>query len=381
MLVLGVLSGTSLDGLDVAVADLRWQGSTIVLRPLGEHEHPWPHELRARLSAVLPPAATSAEEICQLDTLVGQQVAAAVAGLDADLVASHGQTIFHWVEDGSARGTLQLGQPAWIAEATGLPVVADLRARDIAAGGHGAPLASILDVLWLAGGPTPTAALNLGGIANVTLVDAEPPVAFDTGPGNCLLDVAAERVSSGRMRSDVDGRLAAAGTVRDDLLARLLAEPYFAATPPKSTGRELFHAGLVDNALAGLPPVTGTDLLATLTELTAVTVAQACSGVGRVVASGGGVRNPALLAALRRRLDGAELITCDELGLPAGAKEAYLFALLGFLTFHQVPGVLAGLTGSTTPRILGSITPGAAALRLPPPGRPPTGVVVDRRSS
>ena len=377
MIVAGLISGTSMDALDVAVADLTLADGVITLRPLGAQEHPWPSDLRTRLLALLPPAPTTAGEICDLDQAVGQATAdAAVAALArfadgrGDLISSHGQTVFHRVVDGHARGTLQLGQPAWVVEATGLPVVSDLRARDIAAGGEGAPLASTLDALWLGGGP-PRAALNLGGIANVTVLDGESVLAFDTGPASCLLDAAAQRRTG--EPCDRDGRLALAGRVDELLLARLLAEPYYAKAAPKSTGRELFTTEYVD-----APDVADADLLATLTELTAVTVADACRpyGLTEVVASGGGVRNPALLAALRHRLAPTPLVTTDERGLPADAKEAYLVALLGFLTWHQLPGVVPGGTGSSVPHVLGRLSPGDAPLHLPAPGPPPRLLVV-----
>ncbi len=391
MIVIGLISGTSLDAIDAAAAELSWRGTEIVLRPLGHAEHPWPAALRARLLAALPPAATTMEEVCALDVLAGEAFGAAartaareLAGGQADLIASHGQTLFHWVESGHARGTLQLGQPACIVEATGLPVVSDIRARDIAAGGQGAPLASTLDALWLAdAGGARRAALNLGGIANITVVGAPgaPVLAYDTGPANCLLDVEATRLTAGAQPSDTDGRLARAGRMRPDLLERLLAEPYYALPAPKSTGRELFHAGYITPMLAGLPAVSGPDLMATLTELTAATVAAACArhGVVEVVASGGGVRNPALLDALSRRLAPTRLVTSEQRGLPAGGKEAYLMALLGFLTWHGVPGVVPGATGSAVPRVLGRICPGDSPLHLPDPMPAARSLVIERR--
>ncbi len=383
MIVLGLISGTSVDAIDVAAADLGWDGDVITLRPLGHAERPWPESVRRRLLAALPPGPCSAEELCQLDALAGEAFAeaaswgnAALAGGRAALVGSHGQTVFHWVEDGRVRGTLQIGQPAIIAERTGAPVVSDFRARDVAAGGHGAPLASTLDALWLAGDGGPRAALNLGGIANVTLVGraGTPAMAFDTGPANCLMDAEA-LAATGRAR-DEDGTLALAGTVREDLLARLLAEPYYARAAPKSTGRELFRSGYVASRAAGLPPAPLPDLIATLAELTAATVADACraQGVTEVVASGGGTRNPALMARLAARLGPTPLVTSEERGLPADGKEAYLFALLAFLTWHGVPGVVPGATGSRTPRLLGRISPGHGPLSLPAPAGPPGGL-------
>ncbi|MEU6130397.1 anhydro-N-acetylmuramic acid kinase [Saccharopolyspora sp. NPDC047091] len=382
--VLGLLSGTSMDGIDVAAAELSTAGDGVAaLRPLGFAEVPYPPALRERLAAALPPAAVDAHEFCVLDTEIGRAFAdAARHGIaefgDADLISSLGQTLYHWVEDGRARGTTQLGQPAWIAEATGLPVIADLRARDIAAGGHGAPLAGVLDALWLADRPGPVVALNIGGIANITVVGGPEPLAYDTGPGNALLDAAAARVTGGTAASDVDGRLAAAGQVRAELLDRLLADGYYRSEPPKSTGKEHFNAAHLDEALRGAGfdghEPDGPDLLATLTELTAATVADACHrhGAREVVASGGGVRNPALLAALRRRLGtGVDLHVSDDLGLPAAGKEGYLAALLGWLTWNGLPGNVPGTTGADGPRLLGSITPGTGPLRPPEPAAAP----------
>lgn len=390
--VLGILSGTSVDAVDVAVADLAAASGELSLDPLGHTEIPYPDELRLRLRAALPPAAVGAGELCALDTDVGRAFAeAALAGLDeigaghVDLIASLGQTLFHWVEHGSAKGTLQLGQPAWIAEATGTPVVSDLRVRDVAAGGHGAPLAATLDALWLAAGEVqPSAAVNIGGIANITIVGLGDTLAYDTGPGNVLLDCAATLVA-GQDR-DTDGSLAARGTVRGDLLDALLADPHYAAPPPKSTGREHFTEHYLREHLARIGEVTAPDLLATLTRLTAVTIGDACRshGVRAVVVSGGGTANPSLMAALRRELDstGITLATSDEpgggtAGLPPAGKEAHLTALLGFLTWHGLAGTIPTATGARGARILGSITPGAGALRLPEPlTEPPRGLRV-----
>lgn len=360
-----------MDAVDVAVADLVLTGDTVDLVPVGHTELPYPAELRAALLDALPPGTTTVEQVCRLDTTIGQAFAAAaghalatIADGRADVIASLGQTVYHWVEGDRALGTLQLGQPAWIAEATGLPVVSDLRARDVAAGGHGAPLAGVLDGLWLRDSDATTAALNIGGIANITVVTpGRPALAFDTGPGNALLDAAARMISGGVWHQDVDGDLAAQGKVDPTLLEVLLADPYYSLAPPKSTGKERFHREHLSSALAKVGHVAGDDLLATLVELTATTIADAClaNGVTRVVASGGGVRNPTLMAALRRLIAPAELLTSDDLGLPASAKEAYLTALLGFLTWCGVPA------GTTRHRLLGTVTPGAEALRLPVP--------------
>ncbi|MEV4450179.1 anhydro-N-acetylmuramic acid kinase [Streptomyces mirabilis] len=372
MRVIGLMSGTSYDAIDAAAAELTLEGEDLTLRPLGMVGEAYDDALREALAAALPPAATTLAEVCRLDTLIGQAFAAAAVRADrelcgggAELVASHGQTVYHWVEDGRAHGTLQLGQPAWIAEATGLPVVADFRPRDIAAGGQGAPLVSLVDLLWLRGRAGTPVALNLGGIANLTAPDG---TAFDSGPGCALVDVAVRGLTGGRLHYDVDGALAARGTVHEPLVDRLLAEPYYALPAPKTTGKELFHLGHLRDALTGFGTLTAEDVIATLTRLTARTVADAVRSVGatEVIASGGGTRNPALMAMLGAELPGVPVRTSDALGLPAAAKEAYAFAVLGFLTLHGLTGTDPVSTGARHPSVLGSITPGRSGLRLPP---------------
>jgi anhydro-N-acetylmuramic acid kinase len=374
--VIGMLSGTSYDGVDAAVARLSLDDDVVTLQPLGLHSEDIPADLRRRIGAALPPQATSLEEVCRLDTELGQlfgRVAAAadteLAGGAADLVVSHGQTVFHWVDGGSPLGTLQLGAAAWIAAGSGLPVVSDLRTRDITRGGHGAPLASTLDALLLLHDGAARGALNLGGIANLTLRDsAGRIVAYDIGPASALMDSAVVDLTGGAERMDRDGARAARGTVDDELLADLLAEPYYRLPPPKSTGKELFHADYVRRVL-GDRTIGGDDLLATLTELTARLVAGACAehGLAELVAAGGGVRNPVLMRRITELAPGTRVRPIDDFGLPAQAKEAYLFALLGFLSVHGLPGTIASATGADAGSVLGSLTPGRAPLRLPEP--------------
>ena len=408
MIVLGLSSGTSVDAIDAAAADFHLDpGGVLHMRPLGHTEYSWPAALRERILKALPPAAVDMGEVTQLDTLIGQELGRAgrqavddVAGGDVDLVASHGQTLYHWVVGARAHGSLQLGNAAWIAERTKRPVISDFRVADIAAGGQGAPLVSVLDALWLGRDPQSpdgapvglSAALNIGGIANVTLVgEVDAPVTgWDTGPGNCLVDLAAQALTG--QPFDRDGALGAAGIVDQAALHALLDDPYFAAMAPKSTGRELFDATYVPRKLASVrPDLTGPDLVATLTELTAVTVAHGLLAVAgslpagrrpagttaadpsrevrRVVVSGGGAHNPTLLARLRALLpQGCELLTADQLGMPVDAKEAYLFALLGFLSAHGVAGTAQGAqrrrsTGARRAAVLGSLTPPTPLVR------------------
>ncbi|WP_030785990.1 anhydro-N-acetylmuramic acid kinase [Streptomyces sp. NRRL S-920] len=372
MRVIGLMSGTSYDAIDAAAADLTLDGDRLALTPLGLISRGYDEGLRAALAAALPPATTTLADVCRLDTAIGRAFAAAAVEADrelcdgeAELVASHGQTVYHWVADGQVRGTLQIGQPAWIAEATGLPVVADFRPRDIAAGGQGAPLVSLVDRMWLRGRPGAPAALNLGGIANITAADG---TAFDTGPANALIDAAVGEATGGRLAYDLDGRIAARGTVHEALLDRLLAEPYYALPAPKTTGKELFHLPYLRAALQGFEALSTEDVVATLTRLTARTAADAVRSVraSEVIVSGGGTRNPVLMAFLREELGGvAPVRTSDELGLPSVAKEAYAFAVLGFLTLHGLPGTVPTSTGARHASVLGSITPGRRGMRWP----------------
>ncbi|MFI7059629.1 anhydro-N-acetylmuramic acid kinase [Kribbella sp. NPDC050124] len=369
MRVIGLMSGTSYDAIDAAAADLRLDGDRLVLTPLGLLSQPYPSSVRDALEGSLPPANTSMEQVCRLDTGIGQafadvarQAVEQLCGGSADLIVSHGQTVFHWVDGGTVRGTLQLGQPAWIAEATGTTVVSDLRARDVAAGGQGAPLVSIIDVLWLRGRTGVPIALNLGGIANITVVHGEP-VAFDTGPANALIDAVVTELT-GRPY-DVDGAMAGRGRVHGELLKRLLDEPYYARSAPKSTGKELFNLACLAGALEGLSSeVPADDLVATVTLLTARTVAEAVRRYGgtEVVASGGGIRNPVLMHMLASELGSVPVRSTDELGLPSAAKEAYAFAVLGFLTVNGLGGTVPSCTGARHSSVLGSITPGARGL-------------------
>jgi anhydro-N-acetylmuramic acid kinase len=383
--VLGLISGTSHDGIDAAAVDFTLRGDVLHGHVTAATSTPYDPALRARIRAALPPAGTTLAEVCALDTLIGQAFAgAAAAAPPVDAVCSHGQTVYHWVDqrsvDGTrALGTLQIGQPAWIAERLGVPVVADVRIRDITAGGQGAPLVSYLDTLLLAALPGRPAALNLGGIANIT-VPTHPAgspspgprqLAWDTGPANALIDAAVLRTGAHPAGYDVDGAIAARGRVDGQLLTELLAEPYYRLPPPKSTGKELFHEGYLDAALAR--PIEPADLIATLTALTARTVADALRGAGvdTLVVSGGGAANPTLLGMLGAELPGVRLVPSAELGAPRDAKEAIAFALIGWQTLNGLPATLPGATGARGARVLGTITPGAGPLQLPQPAEAP----------
>ncbi|UVJ40282.1 anhydro-N-acetylmuramic acid kinase [Arthrobacter sp. CJ23] len=381
MRIIGMMSGTSYDAIDAAAVDIARDGDALVLTPLGMVSEAYPGELRAALAAQMPPATTSMEQVCRLDTGIGQAFARLAVRANnelcdgtAELVASHGQTMFHWVESGRVHGTLQIGEPAWIAEATGCAVVSNFRSRDVAAGGQGAPLVSLFDAMWLRGLPGTPVALNLGGIANITVASDEP-TAFDTGPANALIDAAVTYMTSGAQRYDHNGELGARGTVNHRLLGQLLAEPYYSLPAPKSTGKELFHLPYLTAAMTatGTQGLALEDVVATLVRLTTRTVAAAVASAqgSSVIASGGGTQNPTLMRALDEELGDVELLTSDALGLPSSSKEALAFAVLGYLTANGFPGTLPGCTGARHASVLGSITPGLNGLPSAVPAATP----------
>ncbi len=369
MRVIGMISGTSFDAVEALLANFELDGDVLVCHLVEHRSVAYPPPVARSISEILPPSPTTIEQVCRLDVAIGRffgEVAKELAdehgGVDA--VCSHGQTVYHWVEGTTARGTLQLGEPAWIAELTGAMVVSDVRNRDIAAGGHGAPLASLLDVLLLGGSPTPVGSLNLGGIANVTVLGpGHEPIAFDIGPANALIDAAVEWLSGGEKRFDRDGAWAAQGQADAALVARLLDDPYFALPPPKSTGKEYFNLGYVTRRLEG-GGTSAADLLASLTVATAESVAAALRPYepGELIVAGGGTRNLTLMAALQARLPGVPMRRTDELGVPEAAKEALVFAIIGFLTLNGLPATVPSCTGAARPSVLGSLTPGRAPL-------------------
>lgn len=374
--VIGLMSGTSADGVDAALVE--WPDGPAA-RPfwlLGWREDPLPAALQARihrLAAGRVPAGDALRELAALDVELAERFAASAeavardAGVplaEVDAVASHGQTVAHHPELGA---TLQIGDPSRIAERTGLVTVADFRARDVAAGGEGAPLAPFFHHAVFGTGDESRLVLNLGGIANVTwLPRAAAPddvVAFDVGPANALLDAVVQLRTGGRERCDRDGAQAAAGRVDRALLARLLDDAFLRRPPPKSTGRERYGLAEAEALVAGW---TGTDadLLATLVAFSAEAVAAACrdflgGAPERVLVGGGGVRNRALLAALRAALGGVPVEPTDAAGVPSAAAEAMAFSLLGRNALLGIPNHLPRTTGARGARVLGEIVPGA----------------------
>jgi anhydro-N-acetylmuramic acid kinase len=378
-LYLGLMSGTSMDGIDAALLELRGDPDGLEWRLVHWAAAPYRPEQREAIHGAI--LAGSADALCSLHADLGEWLAAAARTVceraevpleEVRAIGSHGQTVWHRPPAEGWRGaTLQLGDPATIAERTGCDVVSDLRSRDVAAGGHGAPLVPLADRLLFAHPDHPRALQNIGGIGNVTWVPARgedaAPLAFDTGPGNALIDAAVELCSAGAQTFDRDGYIAERARVDTALLERLMGERYLAMEPPKSTGREEFGRPFVERLAAGYAPddeEAWGSLVATLTEFTARSIADAYErwiiprGVGDVVVTGGGARNPVLLRRIRELLDPLPVDDGASLGIDPEAKEAAAFALLAWAHLARVPGNVPTATGAAGPRILGSLTPG-----------------------
>ena len=366
-LYIGLISGTSVDAIDTALVEVEDHRPRVA----ATLAVPWEPRLQGRILAFARrDAPIEIDELSTLDAEVGDAFAeAALALLAASdthpasirAIGSHGQTLRHRV-DRPIPFTLQVGDPTRIAERTGITTVADFRRRDVAAGGQGAPLLPVLHAAAFARAGEPRAVLNLGGIANLTLLpgDEAPVRGFDTGPANCLLDAIAS--ARGLGSRDEGGRHAAAGTVHQDLLARLIADPWFAQAPPKSTGREVFNLDWLAMTGGGLDAGIATgDLLATLAELSAATIGDALRATqpetARLIACGGGVHNPHLMARLAARLPGIAVETSAAHGIDPDFVEAAGFAWLAHLTLAGLPGNLPSVTGARGYRILGAIHP------------------------
>lgn len=384
MLIVGLMSGTSLDGADAALVEIDGDDVHNIEWRL-RHSLTLPYEAERRSLIHDAILAGTADALCTLHAELGEWLAEAAlqvcadAGVplaDVDAIGSHGQTVWHRPPaDGRRGATLQLGCPATIAERTGCMVVSDFRARDVAAGGHGAPLVPWVDSLLFGDASKARALQNLGGIGNVSYVpprgNDEGVFAFDTGPGNALMDAAVEIATGGRHRFDRDGRLAAKGRVDESLLRELLRHPFFQREPPKSTGREEFGRPFVERLVEATEPEGDQDwmdLVATLTELTARSLAEAHQrwllplGVSEVVLTGGGARNPILVARVRELLDPVPVTDGAVLGVDVDAKEALAFAVLAWAHLLGIPANVPAATGARGPRVLGSMTPGTRPL-------------------
>ncbi len=365
-LAVGLMSGTSLDGVSAAL--VRLDADPPAARLVAFRQEPYAAAERGQIIEAI--ARGGAKELALLHVALAERFAGAALQLlatakmaprDLSFVASHGQTVWH--EPG--RATLQLGDAAVLAERLGVRVVSDFRSRDVAAGGQGAPLVPLADVMLFGDPERGRLLLNLGGMANVTWVPrrgvTEGALAFDTGPGVAVIDAVTRRVDPDAPY-DVDGERARRGRVASQALAQLLADPFFAQPPPKSTGRERFGIAFADR-LIELVAGSDNDAVATATALTVESVARAlqrwtpAGPTDELVISGGGARNPALVEQLAARVQPRPMLPFDHLFFDGEAKEAVAFAFLGLLTLLNRPGNLPGATGARGARVLGHVTP------------------------
>jgi anhydro-N-acetylmuramic acid kinase len=382
--VVGLMSGTSADGVTAVVTEIMGSGVDTGIEISGFRTYPYPPDLREAVFDLFGPESSTVDRICEMNFVLGEFFAeCAVKAVEAcglaldevDLIGSHGQTIHHLPRSREAfgygsRSTLQIGEAAVIAGRTGVPTVADFRKADIAAGGEGAPLTPYLDFV-LHRHPSRSRVLqNIGGIANLTYLPAgagaEDVIAFDTGPGNMVIDAVVRRYTGGSLTFDEDGRIASRGSVDERLLDQLLAHPYFEREPPKTTGREEFGEAFTMRAVreaedAGLEP---DDVVATVTALTVESISEAYRGllyngsdIDEVYVSGGGAKNNFLMESLSSRLDPIPVLEYDSLGIPGEAKEALLMAMLANEHVSGNPANLPRATGARRAVVLGSLYP------------------------
>lgn len=380
-MAVGLMSGTSADGVDAALVEIEGNGPRSRIRLIKALTLPYHPSVREEIHRISSTETGRVDLICRLNFRLGELFAEAAVMVirearlspqDVDLIGSHGQTIHHLPpQEGEKGSTLQIGEPAVIAERTGITTVADFRTRDVAAGGHGAPLTPYVHRLLFGDPIRRRVVLNLGGIANVTVVVPEcgimETMAFDTGPGNMAIDGAVKTITGGEMGFDPDGRMAADGRPDTVMLKSMLEHPFFRRKPPKSTGREEFGDTFLRSALkqAEERGLKKEDIISTLTFLTAESVARALETfvyprfeVDEVIVCGGGAWNRTLLKLLRGRLAPVELKRAEDCGVPSDYLEAIAFAILASETVHGNPANIPSVTGAERPVVLGKIIPG-----------------------
>lgn len=383
MKVIGLISGTSSDGVDAALVDIRTHRGRVQLELIAFEVYPYPKSLSRQLVDLASGLPHSVANLCHLNFYIGELFAEAarriarkgrIALTEIDLIGSHGQTVHHLPipkREGrrAIRSTLQIGEPSVIAERTGITTVADFRPRDMAAGGEGAPLTPYLHFLLFSDPRRSRAVVNIGGISNVTYLKAgaalEKTVAFDMGPGNMLIDGLVRTLAGKAI--DEGGKMARRGKVDAALLSELMSHPFIRRKPPKSTGREVFGAPMVASVLQStrmrrLPPE---DLVATATAFTASAISENIhrfilkrGGLHEVIVGGGGVRNPALMERLAELLSPIPVQPFEAVGHESRAIEAMTFALLAYQTFHGEPTNIPSVTGARRSVVLGKIVPG-----------------------
>jgi anhydro-N-acetylmuramic acid kinase len=388
MRVLGMMSGTSADGIDVALANISGAPPRLAAKLERHYHRPLPKQVREAVLRLANGSATTAAEISQLNFLLGEEFASAAIAACAKwrirlgtiaLIGSHGQTIFHqsvpatFLATRRVASTLQIGESGIIAERTGITTIADFRPADMAAGGGGAPLVPFVDYLLYRSSEIGRVALNIGGIANVTVIPAgarpHDVFAFDTGPGNMIIDGLVERITQGRERYDRGSRIAAKGEVIGPLLEKMLRDPYLYRRPPKTAGREQFGSAYVTNLFSSARKHRARPeaLVRTATIFTAVSIVDAFrrfilprTKVRQLIVAGGGSKNPLIMAQLQAALREIEIVPSSELGVATEAKEAFAFAILAYEAFHARTNNLPSATGARHPAILGKLVHGRA---------------------
>jgi anhydro-N-acetylmuramic acid kinase len=387
MRVIGLMSGTSADGIDAALVDISGAAPAISARLVGHHHTSFPARVRKRILRIANTPATTTAEISELNFVLGECFAN--AAIEAcrrwkvpigriSLIGSHGQTIYHQGTPGIALGarrvasTLQIGELGVIAERTGVPTIGNFRPRDIAAGGQGAPLVPFVDYLLYRDPHLSRVALKIGGIANVTAIPAKAcpgdVFAFDTGPGNMIVDALVERFTKGRATYDRNARIALSGRTIPELLARMMRQPYLRKKPPKTAGREQFGRRYAD-VLAAWGKKHGAefaDVVRTAAVFTSLSIADAFHRfilprvkVDELIVAGGGTRNPLIMAQLAAALPDIDIVSPDKFGVPSEAKEAFAFAVLAYESFHGRPNNLPSATGASHPVVLGDYIHGS----------------------
>lgn len=373
-LIIGLMSGTSADGVDVALVEISGSGLTTEIELIAFDTFPYSDEVRSRIFDLFNVETARVDEICTMNFVLGQQFAKSVLTLlervgttptEIDLIGSHGQTIHH-MPKAPVPATLQIGEPAVIAHETGIPTVADFRVADVAAGGEGAPLVSYIDYLLFHHDTKTIGLLNIGGIANLTVLPAgcgiETVHASDTGPGNMILDACVEKITYGAKQFDENSELAMQGTVCEPLLQQWLSHPFFKLTPPKTTGREMFGTTYTDRYLQQIHAynISDYDGLATLTELTVRSIFQyytdyvmAKTPLDILYVSGGGARNPLMMHGLSDSFDPIPVTDVSETGMSGDAKEAIAFAILANEAVHGNYSNVPDATRASCRKVLG----------------------------
>lgn len=388
MRVIGMMSGTSADGIDVALAEISGAPPRLSAKLSGHFHTSFPRLVREAILRLANGAATTTAEISQLNFLLGEEFARAAIGACAawrlpmqkvGLIGSHGQTIFHqslpskFLSTRRIASTLQIGEASIIAERTGVTTIADFRPADMAAGGHGAPLVPFVDYLLFRSEKIGRVALNIGGIANVTVIPAssrpQDVFAFDTGPGNMIIDALVEHYTRGRERYDRGARMASRGCVVRSLLERMLRDPYLRRRPPKTAGREQFGTAYAAELLSAAKKLRARpeDVVRTATIFTALSIVDAFrkftlpkTSVGELIVAGGGTKNPLVMAQLEAALPGIKVVESSRFGVAAEAKEAFAFAILAYEAFHGRANNLPAATGAKHATVMGKRVHGRA---------------------